>query len=53
MSISPSAMSARKSSPWRSMTNTSDEVKATLRPAARAVPIARRIAARGSSGFHK
>ena len=42
-----------KSARWRSMQKASDRVKATWRPAARAMSIALSIAARGVSGSHK
>lgn len=52
-SISPASISSMKASRWRSITNSADSVKATLRPAARAMSMAARIAARGSSGSQR
>ncbi len=52
-SISPCSINSWNAPRWRSMTNSAESVKATLRPAARATSIAARIAARGSSGSHR
>ena len=53
MSMWPSTISARKSSPWRAITKASDRLSATSRPTTRAAAIAPRMAARGSSGSHR